>query len=143
MPLVTCSTPYHFLIQLQWLLRPGHAKRPQPSASLPGVSRGSHQMRTLRYFPFNSFLQNSQQNKPSLPVCLFTVAKPTHPFQHPQVTGPHLSKGRTVKMWLGSAQAHAILQQMKTPTFYDERFPLLLAYLNFSCFISLITTYWP
>lgn len=80
----TCNTPSFDLVP--------------PSQECPGAVLGAvTKMRTPRYFPFHSFLWNSQQNKPSLPVCLFTVAKPTAP-QIPTPPGDQ-SPGRTVKKW--------------------------------------------
>lgn len=110
-------------LPLTWSLPPRGVPPSQGCPSIPGVSRSSHQMRTPRYFPFNSFLWNSQQQKPSLSLCLFTVAKPTPQIPTPPgdlaLTGPQEEPRRCDC----SAQTCTILQLVKSQQVTINRFP--------------------
>lgn len=92
-----------------------------------------HQIRTRRYFSCCAFLWNSQQNTPSLPVCFFTVAKPTHHSNTPR--GPSHVSPRERAMEC-SAQSGTRSPAKQNPIFHNpppslSRNPILIYLVSF------------
>lgn len=145
--LVTCSTVHHFCIQQLWLLCPEPATHHNvvPTHHPEPPSRHllkQHQMRTPRYFSYCAFLWNLQQNKPSLPVCLFTVAKPNHTFWHSQMTQPSLPQRKSHGEALVLCTVwHTFSPKAKSSISQSTTSLIKKSYLDFSCLIS--NYYWP
>jgi len=127
--LVTCSAALSitsassncgsYVLSLQHALKWCLPTTPSPD---PSHLLKQHERRTPRYFSCCAFLRNSQQNTPSLPVCLFTVAKPTHhsnTLRWPSHVSPRKSHGEALVL---CRLAHS-LQQSKTQYFTIHHLP--------------------